>query len=120
MIKVLGQCRRGNEQLGVRSGHDGCEDSRQEDACDKEREELGDHGDVDDLLLAVAVEQAVAENHAAGNTDHDRGGQRDNDPYRRDAAGFFDCRRRGNAHKAHEDVRLTEVAEAPCNERDDA
>ena len=39
------------------------------------------------LKQRMPVEQAVAENHAAGNTDHDRGSQRDNDPYRRDASG---------------------------------
>ena len=120
MVKVLRDSGCGNQQLAVRSGHDGCQNSRQEDTGDEYREDLRDHVNVDGFLIAVIEQQSVAEEHTAGNANHDSCGQRDKHPYRSNAAGFLDRLRRRNAHEAHEDMRLTEVAETPCNERDDA
>lgn len=110
----------GNQQLAVRSGHDGCQNSRQEDTGDEYREDLRYHANVDGFLIAVIEQQSVAEEHTAGNANHDSCGQRDKHPYRSNAAGFLDRLRRRNTHETDEDMRLTEVAETPCKQRDDA
>ena len=120
MVKVLRDSGCGNQQLAVRSGHDGCQNSRQEDTGDEYREDLRYHANVDGFLIAVIEQQSVAEEHTAGNANHDSCGQRDKHPYRSNAAGFLNRLRRRNAHEAHEDMRLTEVAETPRKQRDDA
>ena len=120
VVEVLGQRRCGNQQLTVRSGHDGCQNSRQEDTGDEYREDLCYHADIDGLLVAVGQDNAVTKEHAAGNADHNCSRQGNQHPDGCNAARFLNRLRGRNTHETDKDMRLTEVAETPCEQRDNA
>ena len=118
-VDVFDQCGRGHQKLGRNGRHDGGEDRCKHEACDEGVEEQLPEADEDAFgvreLSFVMLVDGDADNccHACANHGQEH-------PTDTDATTLLSLRGRTQCHKADDDVRLTEVAEAPRERRHDA
>ena len=116
-VEILRERRRRDEKLARRRTHDGGEHRREDEPRGDRREQLVRHDEED--RLRRRARELLREEHAADHAHGDRGREREDDPSHRDMRRPPDLARRADRHETHEDVRLTEIADTPGEQRDE-
>ena len=116
-VEILRERRRRDEKLARRRAHEGREHRREDEPRGDRREQLIRHDE--EHRLRRRARELLREEHAADHADGDCRGERKDDPGHRDVRRAPDLAGRADRHEAHEDVRLTEIADAPGEQRDE-
>ncbi len=118
LVDIVGERRRCDQQLRVRSGHGGRNDGCQQDAGQEGREVTPGQMDEDRGLKAVG-QKLAGDGHTAEIGDDEGGRQGNGDPDDGDGGGLLDHGRLLDGHEADQDVGHAEVAETPGETGDD-
>ena len=116
-IDILRKRRCRNEQLCGGCTHDRREHRRKDQPCHNGREELARHRKKNRLCCRALKGHLQID--CTDHADKNCSGERDHHPRHRNARRLWQLLRMTDCHKAHEDVRLPEVADAPCHKRDE-
>ena len=101
-----------DEKLRGGGTHDCCQYSGKYDTCPERAEQLVCHNE--EYRFGISAGKRCSQIYAADHADEYGAGQRNYNPRHGDAGGFFQFIGRIDSHEAHENMRLTEITEPPC------
>ena len=113
-VEILGKGGGGDEQLGRGRTHDSSEDGRQNQPGRKRTEQQVGHYQKNGF--AVAAGKRSCQINSADHANENRSCEGEDNPSHCNSGSLLNFGRRSDCHKAHEDMRLAEIAESPAEQ----